>query len=460
MKLSFKFFCIAYIVVLLSTGLGGVFIIKSINDTLWNTRVERANAAVNYAADSFLALADISYDAISETTKSDVIRQIKNTADDVISELELYTEKAADSRFDGIDNNECAVTYLQKDNRFLMQSVCKSNAGGNAYYLVAFTDFSDIRSQQDLFWNGFRMVVLGIAVISGLILLLFAKKITKPLNRLTKAADEIAMGKYGRQVNVRSSDREIMALSQSVNSMSLAVKERIEEVRRELEKRDVFVADFTHEIKTPMTALIGYAEMLRSYELDESEKQEAANAIYHEAKRLEKLSLQLLDLYIYRNEKVEMANQDLFAIAEQLKNTLNILSKKYEVSCEICFDPATVWASRELLLSLLYNLADNAFKASSSHSVVRIYSCELPDRIQIKVEDHGRGIEKENIKRITEPFFREDKSRSRKLGGAGLGLSLCKEIAKIHGTELQFESEKGKGTTVSFSLKKGLAENE
>lgn len=244
MKLSFKFFCIAYIAVMLSTGLGGAFIIKSINDTLWNTRAERANAAVNYAADSFLALADISYDAISETTKGDVIRQIKNTADDVISELELYTEKAVDSRFDGIHNNKCAVTYLQKDNRFLMQSVCKLNAGENAYFLVVYTDFSNIRSQQDLFWNGFRMVVLGIAVISGLILLLFAKKITKPLNRLTKAADEIAMGKYGRQVKIQSSDREIMALSQSVNSMSLAVKERIEEVRRELEKKGCFRCRF------------------------------------------------------------------------------------------------------------------------------------------------------------------------------------------------------------------------
>lgn len=454
MKLSFKFFCIAYIVVLLSTGLGGSFMIKSINDTLWNTRMERANAAVDYAADSFMAFADISDGTISEVTKNDLVRQIKNTSDDVIDDLELYTAKTADSRFARIGDHECAVTFLQKEKRIVMESVCKLTAYGNDYYLVAISDFSEIRSQQDQFWNGFRMVVIGIAVISGLILFLFANRITKPLNKLTKAADEIALGKYGAQVAVHGSDGEITVLSESVNAMSIAVKEKIEEVREELEKRDIFVADFTHEIKTPMTALIGYAEMLRSYELDEAEKKEAADAIYNEAKRLEKLSLQLLDLYIYRHETVEMTELYLLQIGEHLKKTLRPLSEKYNVFCEICLDSVTVWANRELLLSLLYNLADNAFKASSPGSSVRIFSHALPDAVQIKVEDHGRGIEKENMKRITEPFYREDKSRSRKLGGAGLGLSLCKDLVRIHGTDLVFESEKGKGTTVSFLLKR------
>ena len=129
----------------------------------------------------------------------------------------------------------------------------------------------------------------------------------------------------------------------------------------------------------------------------------------------------------------------------------------YDVNYSVEFHNEIVSANSVLLLSLLYNLGDNAFKASETGKRVKIYSEVTPDNIQIHIEDEGRGIAKENIKFITEPFYREDKSRSRKLGGAGLGLALCKEIARIHNTELVFNSEKNKGTRVSFILSKGGA---
>ena len=458
MKLSFKFFCIAYIVVLLSTGLGGAYIIKNINDTLWNTQVERVNAAVNYAADSFMAFADISYNEISEAQRNDAVRQIKNTLDIAVSDIEIYTSDAIDAKYTHMKDNECAVEFIKKENRLLMESVCKLNTGANVYYLVVYADFIEIQSQRDLFWSRYGIVVFGISAVSVLLLCALAKKITKPLNKLTKVADEIALGNYGKRAEVKDSDYEIYALSESVNAMSLAIEQKIKEIREELEKRDMFVADFTHEMKTPMTAIIGYAQMLRSYDLDKAEEIQAAEAIHNEAKRLEKLSLQLLELYVYKNENVETEKINLSEIEEQLKATLKYLSEKYDVSYTIDFDKEIVYANGVLLLSLLYNLADNAFKASQPKSSIRIYSKTMPNAVRICVEDKGTGIAKENIKLLTEPFYREDKSRSRKLGGAGLGLALCKEIAKLHGTELVFESEKNKGTTVSFVLLKGSEE--
>lgn len=457
MKLSFKFFCIAYIVVILSTGLGGSYIIKNINDSLWDTQVERVNAAVNYAADSFMAFADISYGEIAGSQKTDAIRQIKNALDSSVSDIEIHTPETVDAQYTEMSDNECAVTFTKKENRLLMESVCKLNTGANEYYLVAYSDFTDIQSQRDLFWNRYGIVVFGISAISGLLLFALARKIAKPLNRLTKAADEIALGNYGRKVRVKGSDYEISALSESINSMSSAIEQKIKEISEELQKRNTFVADFTHEMKTPMTAMIGYAQMLRAYDLDESEKAQAAEAIYREAKRLEKLSLQLLNLYVYQNETVEMEDLNLFGIGEQLKATLKYLSEKYDVSCDIHFENVIVHANPVLLLSLLYNLADNAFKASWPQTKIKIYSRATPIFVQICVEDEGRGIARENIKLLTEPFYREDKSRSRKLGGAGLGLALCKEIAALHETELVFESEKNKGTRVSFTLPKGGA---
>lgn len=458
MKLSFKFFCMAYLVVLLSTGLGGSYIIKNINDTLWNTQVERVSTAVKYAADSFMAFVDISYDEISGSQKEDAIRQIKGTLDSSVSDIGIYTPDAVEPQYTTMNENECTATFVKKENRLLMESVCKLNSGSADYYLFVYSDFTDIQNQRDLFWSRYGIVVICISVVSGLLLFGLARKITKPLNTLTKVADEIALGNYGKKVEMKGSDYEIATLSESVNSMSAAIEQKIKEIREELEKRNIFVADFTHEMKTPMTAIMGYAQMLRSYDLDKMEKDQAAEAIYNEAKRLEKLSLQLLQLYVYQNEDVEMERLNLFDVGKQLNTTLKYLSEKYEMNYTIDFEKVTVSANRVLFLSLLYNLSDNAFKASHPQTSIKIYSKTTPAAVEIYVEDQGRGIAKENIRLLTEPFYREDKSRSRKLGGAGLGLALCKEIARIHGAELHFESEKDKGTTVSFSLSKGGAE--
>ena len=458
MKLSFKFFCLAYIVVLLATGIGGSFMVGNINTSLWNARVERVRAAVNYAADSFVAFADSSYDnALSQAQLDNVLRQIRNASDSVVSDLAVHTSEVTESEYLKMSENECAETFMDRDGSLLMESVCKMSVGAHEYYLYVHSDFTDIQKQQESFWRQYSIVVICIATVSALLLFALAQKITRPLKRLTEVADEIALGNYEKRVEVSGSDDEIAALSTSVNSMSEAIEQKIGEIRDELNKRDLFVADFTHEMKTPMTAIMGYSQMLRSYSLDETERDQAAEAIYSEAKRLESLSLQLLELYVYKNENVEMESIPLHEIAEQLDATLKFSGEKYNVSYEIYFPEANISGNRVLLLSLFNNLADNALKASDPGKHIKLFGEDAGDTVRFCVEDEGRGIAPENMKLLTEPFFREDKARSRKLGGAGLGLTLCKEIATIHGTELTFESEKNKGTRVSFILAKGGA---
>ena len=226
MKLSFKFFCIAYLVVLLSTGLGGSYIIKNINDTLWNTQVERVSTAVKYAADSFMAFADVSYNEISGSRKEDAIRQIKGTLDSSVSDIDIYTSDAVDPQYTTMNENECTATFVKKENRLLMESVCKLNSGSADYYLFVYSNFTDIQNQRDLFWSRYGIVVICISVVSGLILFGLARKITKPLNTLTTVADEIALGNYGKKVEIKGSDYEIATLSESVNSMSSAIEQK------------------------------------------------------------------------------------------------------------------------------------------------------------------------------------------------------------------------------------------
>lgn len=455
MKLSYKFFCIAYIIVLISTGLGGIIIIRNINDTLRNSRIDQVNSAVNYAAESFLSLADISSGEISGENKYEIIRQIERTLDSSVRNVEIYTPETVSQEYTELEVNRCLSQFIKKDDRIIMEAVCRVSHNFTDYYIVLQSDFTEIQEQCRAFRNSYGLIIFIISSVSGLILFAAAKKITKPLSQLAKATDEIALGNYGEKVNIKSSDYEITALTESFNTMSSAVAQKITEIREESEKRSMFVADFTHELKTPMTAIIGYSQMMFSYELNSRERKEASKAIYSEAKRLEKLSLQLLNLYVYRNENIETEEVALSYIEERLRAVLIFLAKKYNVAFDIQFGRETVIANSVLLLSLLCNLADNAFKASEPLTIIRIYSESFNDHVRIYVADQGRGIAKENMEFLTEPFYREDKSRSRKLGGAGLGLSLCKEIAVLHGTELKFESVQGLGTTVSFELKKG-----
>ena len=118
-----------------------------------------------------------------------------------------------------------------------------------------------------------------------------------------------------------------------------------------------------------------------------------------------------------------------------------------------------VYGSSPLIMSLLYNLADNGLKASNSGQYIDIFAIPEEDRVTFSVQDYGHGIAPEHMEHLTEEFYREDKARSRKFGGAGLGLSICKEIASLHDTKLIFESKQGEGTKVSFTLRKAGESN-
>lgn len=166
---------------------------------------------------------------------------------------------------------------------------------------------------------------------------------------------------------------------------------------------------------------------------------------------------QLILARTFPNEKAaDIRKTELLGVGRQLEASLKNLSVKYGAPLRVSFPDTSVMADETLLLSLLYNLADNAFKATENGGEVSVYGEDRGAAVRIAVKDSGRGIAQESLKMLTQPFFREDKSRSRKLGGAGLGLSICEAIAKLHGTALDFKSEPGKGTEVSFILKKAV----
>lgn len=456
MRLSFKFFAIAYIMVLLSTGLGGLVLIRHITDTLWDARVHTVENAGVYAVDSFLAFADVMPQTPSVSQLSQMERQIGNTLDASIDTVAIRRRQEFTLEQEALQlrDNEGVRRFTETDGILRMEMTCRVNTGGDVYLVSVSSDLTQLRRQCRTLWQWYGVAVLCLSVASGLLIYWLTKTVTRPLRRLSASARRIAAGEYGQTVAISRRDAEIAELSESFNGMSLTVAQKIEEITAEVEKRERFVADFAHEMKTPMTAIIGYAQMLHRYELDDTERREAAEAIYKEGKRLEKLSLQMLDWSVYQREEVAPVPLSLSSVAASLEQTLRMLSEKYRLPFTLALGEAVVMADEVLLLSLLYNLADNAFKASTTAGIA-VYSEAHTDGIALCVKDRGNGIAPENIARLTEPFFREDKSRSRALGGAGLGLTICKQIAALHGTSLRFDSVQGAGTVVSFVLKKG-----
>lgn len=209
---------------------------------------------------------------------------------------------------------------------------------------------------------------------------------------------------------------------------------------------------FAHELKTPMTSIIGFADLLRQGNMDESTRMMASEYIFSEGKRLERLSFKLLELLLLKKDTLAMTRVWLNAYLTEIERALapNMKAKNIRLVCKA--DAKRVIFETDLVKSLLYNLVDNASKAMDRGGIIAVHGIAIPGGCQFQVVDNGRGMEPEELTKITEAFYRVDKARSRSQGGAGLGLALCKQIVALHNGSIQFASTPGKGTRVTVTL--------
>jgi signal transduction histidine kinase len=205
---------------------------------------------------------------------------------------------------------------------------------------------------------------------------------------------------------------------------------------------------FAHELKTPMTAIIGYADMMRSQKLEEEKLILSADYIYQEGRRLEKLSFNLLDLIVLKRTEKPSGTFSAKSIFQYIGDTFS----KLDINLRIQYDERQIYGEMSLIKTLLANLVDNAVKASEPSGLVEVTGIATDCKYTFTIQDCGCGIPPEHLSKLTEAFYMVDKSRSHSRHGAGLGLTLCAEIARLHGTELTIESVVDIGTTVSFTL--------
>ncbi|MWV42812.1 HAMP domain-containing protein [Paenibacillus sp. HJL G12] len=286
-----------------------------------------------------------------------------------------------------------------------------------------------------------------------LVILLFVliRQLTKPLRQLSNTTKNIAEGNYGERVTLKNND-EFGEVAQNFNRMAEAVQLHVTELSAMAEEKQRIVDNLAHELRTPLTSMQGFAQYLNSANIGEEERMTASGYIWSETLRLKNLVFKLLDLSILSHQSVERTRVSVSELFESVRQTEQKNLELAGIGLVLHSEIDSVWGDQDLLGSFLVNCIENAIHASSEGSEIRLSAYEQNSAVILEVRDFGRGMSPKHVKQVFEPFYRVDNARSREHGGAGLGLSLCRQIAEAHQAELSLESEEHIGTSVKMIL--------
>lgn len=228
-----------------------------------------------------------------------------------------------------------------------------------------------------------------------------------------------------------------------------------EKAQREQLRRE-FTANVSHELKTPLTSIYGFAELMKDGDMKKEDMEDFAKSIYDETKHLITLVGDIIKLSALdeKSRFYEKETVDLYALACETAERLKVDAAKKHVEIDVEGEKAEYFGVRQILTDIIYNLCENAIKYNCENGSVNISVTEKDNNIILKVKDTGIGIPQEHQERVFERFYRVDKSHSKEIGGTGLGLSIVKHGVMYHGGEISMESEPGKGTEITVIFKK------
>ena len=315
------------------------------------------------------------------------------------------------------------------------------------YYAVRLTDGTVLRVAREAgsIWSVFIPaipVILCLAAVLYVLCYILSKHLTKRIIR--------PMERLIEDIGNPTMEPEYKELIPFVG----ALKAQREDILRSAAMRQEFTANVSHELKTPLTAISGYAELIETGLAKEGEAVRFAGEIRNNSTRLLSLINDIINLSeLDDGVKLKPERLDLYEIAGNCVNNLQIAAEKHEVRLMLLGTSAYINADRDMMNEVLYNLCDNAIRYNNKGgNVIVDVSRTLEGKVKLTVKDTGIGIGKEHQERIFERFYRVDKSRSRESGGTGLGLAIVKHILSSHGAELELVSEVGKGTCITVTF--------
>lgn len=470
MKFSLKLLMWTIIVLALALGFSGFYFVNYVFETSLEREAGQAldeNSILKFAFETAALNVPAKYDVLQDNTVEQIALNLEAGSQNAMRLLRLSDENreplySSDGfEADGellLQTDQSTTTYrtIRVGERYYIHTSSMINVLDRLLYLETLRDVSEVFHERALGFTVYRRVTAIMLMLGTLIMHFIASWLTKPIRLLTRATKRMAVGDYDYRAQVVSND-ELGQLTTDFNSMAAVLEDNIEKLEDEIQAREDFVGAFAHELKTPLTSIIGYADMLRSRKLDEEKSFLSANYIYTEGKRLEAMSIRLLDIIVTKRGEADFQQLPAESLFIYLKD---MFRTNEDYSFTYTYEEGIVWVEADLIKTVLINLLDNACKASEPGSLIEVTGEDQESGYRFAVRDYGVGIPKEEQAKITKAFYMVDKSRSRSRNGAGLGLALCAEILALHGSRLEIESEPGKGSCIGFVLPKRQDEGE
>lgn len=349
---------------------------------------------------------------------------------------------------------ELEINYKEK-------SVVTREVNGILYYICAgYLDepystikYVYIKDVQDL--NEYKAQIIDyamiisavVAIILSAVILFLLLKLTAPIRKLNQTAKEIASGNYQKRTDVSSKD-EIGELAGNFNVMADSVQAHIQRLSDITQERQRFIDNLAHEMRTPITAILGYGEFLKYANYTPEEGVKAMDYIIHQSVRIKNMTNKLMNLASLNNTKIELQTIELSQILTYAEDTLRQVIQEKHIQVKKELQVILMKGDKDLIEALILNIVENALRALKEEGAIEIKSYPSEEGFILSFADNGKGISEQDMSRVFEPFFRAEKSRSSAQGGVGLGLALCKQICELHCAKMEISSKLGIGTTI------------
>lgn len=465
MRLFWRLFCSMVIITAVACSLGGYVLINSQFSSSFDrevTALYEENDLLRYALRQDLARSGMrgtvdfarvtGSRSITAGGRAVVLRLCNGNGISLGSNGTLPVQSAA--LISQLSDGERGWELCTVGERICLHAASPLEVNGETVYLENCREVTDLFQLRQEQYRAFFYLMLGLTALVAVLSFGVASMTLRPLYQLSSVTKRMAAGKLDQRVTVTGDD-EMGRLSADFNAMADRMETQVAALTDSARRQEDFMNSFAHEIKTPLTSIIGYADLLRSRSMTEEQLRINANYIFSEGRRMEALSRKLMDLIVLEKQDFSLRampmDKFLYRIGGALRPVLESQGIQFAVRAQKC----TVLIEPDLMETVCMNLLDNARKAVGDGGAIVLEGIVTEHWYCVRVTDNGKGIPAEELSRITEAFYMVDKSRSRAQGGAGLGLAVCKKIVDLHKGKLEFKSVDGQGTMVMVWLQRG-----
>lgn len=419
--------------------INGFLIVIDENNNIELKRGDLIKEFEEITLDDYLKI--LNFEVYSEKESSSAIKILESMLTMIDSESSIITTD------DGIEYS-ISYKFIKEQNKLVVFGVPYENINKHNNYNPLTGNKNQIIS----------LIVINIILL--LIIIYFfakwtARKFTKPINTLNEGMKKITEGNYGNQVYIKK-DNELKELANGFNLMSEALKIEKEENQRLQQERNKLILHISHDLKNPLSAVLGYSDILNNYDkLTEEEKQEYLTIININSRRATKIITDLFEFSLLdsMDYKLNMKNVDVNEVLREIVAYYipELETKDFNYDFNISEEEYLVNIDEVKFTRAISNLIDNAIKYNEKNTTLSVMSRKFNDRIEIRIFDDGRGINEEIRDKIFEAFVREDKARSSSTEGAGLGLAITKAIIEKHSGSIKL-LDNTKGTEYKIIL--------